>query len=1250
MGSDRARITYDEKRKYKRVVAQQGRAIIEADLNEAQEILTEDARKEALDVIGAAGTPDNGYAVSSPSAGQIKVGKGTMYLGGNRLTLESDVLLSNQPEWLDNTGAAPSPLPDAEIVALLVTEQEVSAEEDRALREVALGGPDTAQRTRLVQSFMRAPLDAQHKKSCEAAMDSMGSTPLAVGRDYDGSTGSVYPTCKLKAHFTTTQGGLCEPISKAGYLGADNVLVRVQVSAPDKIVWALDNGSLLYRLGSIAVDTNASPHQLTVTLASRPVDVFHAPRIGQTVELLRARVSLGQGEYIAAPTGVMTKVIGYDDEALALTLEGDVDAGYEADGDGGRLFARLWEDELEVTLNHAITLGTTGLDVTLMGSELATGAYWIMALRPGAPDQVFPKAFLGAAGVSPNGPRQWLCPLGIIDWGANGVGTLLHDCRKKFDNLVELTARPYGFFSIGVSPIEVSGSKLQDLLDNIKLDVPPLQKVTIGFQPGIYELTAPLVLGPEHAGLILEGSGGAAVITVAPGSEQAFLHGLVVLDGATDVSITGFTFAMSPVGLMSAHGRLAGVPADDLYLSSNGAIDLRGLESAVGMRVIGGSARVRDCTFDFSNIAPPSTGQTIFAAGILTNGQVDSLVVERCELTGPSRGSTTWGAALQSFGVVVAPTTFITSSVGSIQAGRVSASVAELTIHECRFDGLTAASLVHGSAPRISVCSNVINRCHSGFWLVPTSVLGTGALAMRNAAASLPSLVDGPGASGVESALGGLLADPLLTSGGALARALPLDSAHYPLSTTQALTSLDQTSLQGMLVAVESALSASTTTAAIASLPRSIRIEGNQFMGPATSSAYATSGSRAAFLVWDDGWVTNGMLETSVTLGSNWIVGLSDFAMVALVGTRWCAAGGNTIRNLSAAMTGSPHSLVIIPPLGGATAESAIAGNTFTAPSLLPKRATAGGLPTVPWSFFNMEDGAGNANGGSTGGGGGGTTGLAAPITFDSTFQSPLITQPQRAGTGTNAGVQLRIQGQQGQQSVGTSVNNDGGSVSIEGGAPGTGGAAGTGNQGAARLASNVYHVEASSQGITFELGQADRTTHLTGPVRLTSAGADVLQMRAYDEGTSLTPGLLSPTALMLGAGYGSVSIRIDPTLGIRFKGRDALVEGIPFRHQKNTVSSTNGVVQIDLSKGNLHDIALTENTHFTLLGVSADMRFELRVRQTYPPGGYTVTWDSNFVFAASTDGDPSAQGITIYDFSVDSLNKARCVHTKKGL
>jgi hypothetical protein len=55
MGSDRARDRFDNQRQYRRVVRQQGRLVLDADINEAQRILAGDMRRGVSDVVGPCG-------------------------------------------------------------------------------------------------------------------------------------------------------------------------------------------------------------------------------------------------------------------------------------------------------------------------------------------------------------------------------------------------------------------------------------------------------------------------------------------------------------------------------------------------------------------------------------------------------------------------------------------------------------------------------------------------------------------------------------------------------------------------------------------------------------------------------------------------------------------------------------------------------------------------------------------------------------------------------------------------------------------------------------------------------------------------------------------------------------------------------------------------------------------------------------------------------------------------------------------
>src|SRR5437868_11354052 len=113
MGIDRARNSYDAKRQYRSVVAQQGRVTLEADANEAELIRTIETRAELIDIIGPTGTPDSGFAIQVSPTGVAAVpwsfsfDAGTIYVGGLRVenaeirTYEGQ----KQAEWVD----APDP-------------------------------------------------------------------------------------------------------------------------------------------------------------------------------------------------------------------------------------------------------------------------------------------------------------------------------------------------------------------------------------------------------------------------------------------------------------------------------------------------------------------------------------------------------------------------------------------------------------------------------------------------------------------------------------------------------------------------------------------------------------------------------------------------------------------------------------------------------------------------------------------------------------------------------------------------------------------------------------------------------------------------------------------------------------------------------------------------------------------------------------------------------------------------------------
>jgi hypothetical protein len=550
MPSDRARVSHDPSRQYRSVVAQQGRVTLEADVNEAQAIAGEQLRADALDIVGPQGTPDNGYEVTSKAGGHqqfdFNVGAGTMYIGGVRAVLDSAVEYGNQSEWLDNVNdplwVSPTDLPTShqqgEQIFVLLREQEVSAVEDSALREVALGGPDSAARTRLVQRIVRLPVA---EKTCEEAQKNGEAAWRGRGVQLNPRTLRLEAPIKLKAEYIEPPppDNQCDPVAHGGFLGADNQLIRVQITSYDaqarqgRFVWGFNNASFLYRAN--AVDAQ------TLQLETSPVDGYHAPRANAAVEVLRSAVALGGGDYIAAHSGVvLTPTQAFVPETRRLALPAALPAEYVDATQARPLFLRLWEAEVAFSDGTPVELAATGIRVTLNGSKpsgaLSIGQFWTFAVRPSTPTAIYPQRYLDAA-QPPDGPRLWACPLAILSW-TQRVFQRLDDCRPQFDNLVELTRRPSDCCGVVVKPSQIgTTATLQRILD----DAAERNRV-VYLEPGTYELDEPLKLGSKHSHLVIEGCRDGAVIVARKGSEKNFALGLVILNRANDVTLRRLRF------------------------------------------------------------------------------------------------------------------------------------------------------------------------------------------------------------------------------------------------------------------------------------------------------------------------------------------------------------------------------------------------------------------------------------------------------------------------------------------------------------------------------------------------------------------------------------------------------------------------------------------------------------------------------------------------------------------------------------
>ena len=746
MAADIARTSFDTARAYTGVVPQQGRVTLEAEENEERSILADERRRELLEIVGPGGTPDDGYAVSSASGFDLTIGPGTMYVGGMRVELDAPITYGAQPDWLDHDGDpefVPVPAegsPGNEHVVLVLNETDVTATEDPVLREVALGGPDGAARTRILQRIHRF---ATEGTDCAAALDADEQAWAAAGLTFDPDTMQLASNSRLQVEWDPPPepADPCEPAAMGGYLGAENQTIRVQVAAVDTangtfdLLWGWDNASFLYR---VTPDDSANP---VLTLERSPVDDFHRPRAGQAVQVLRAAADLVTTDatvegYVAALNGeVAVLAAPYDPDTKTVGFPAALPAQYTDADKTPQLYLRVWEALLTGNApGDELTLAGTGLKVVLTvpgGGLPHAGDFWTIAVRPATPDTVLPARLLRTP-QPPDGPRTWACPLAVVGW-SGGALELLDDCRVPFDPLVD---RQGGECCCTVSarPSDATAHGLQALLDRAVEHRDPhnrTRRVTVCLRPGLYELDQPLLLERKHSYLHLEGCGEGVILAAKAGHEQEFAQGLVVLVHTDNVRISGIELRLPQVQA-SAGGIRPQQRELKAFQRPLGAV-YRGLYVSIGIRPVHcAMLEIDHCLFRFtlgdSETSPEQGGpdeRNVFGVGVFAASQCWGLRLERNRfLHEPAhQPDASQGAPVHVLcGLLLVPSLVYRS--GSTRAARELPSGALIRslltrgrIRDNEFTGLTVAVVAFADLGDLRIEDNVIRDCYGGIWL-----------------------------------------------------------------------------------------------------------------------------------------------------------------------------------------------------------------------------------------------------------------------------------------------------------------------------------------------------------------------------------------------------------------------------------------------------------------------------------------------------------------------------------------------------
>jgi hypothetical protein len=249
MKGDFSRLLFDPKKRYRGVLMQMGRVLTDNDHNAEHLIHEYLERTTNHDIIGGSGfpkTPAGQFQVAiGPGGGDLTVGAGHCYVEGLLCETDGASLLQQPQSPYDTTLASITDLAGAGVymVYLDVWERHVTALEDPAIRETALGGPDTTTRVQTVWHLrvMKIGTPGGYQTCANAVFNPIS---LSNGR----MTASV--------DTNPPPPNSCAIVPQTGYRRLENQLYRIEIHRSGKqnagageqqatFKWSRDNGSVV---------------------------------------------------------------------------------------------------------------------------------------------------------------------------------------------------------------------------------------------------------------------------------------------------------------------------------------------------------------------------------------------------------------------------------------------------------------------------------------------------------------------------------------------------------------------------------------------------------------------------------------------------------------------------------------------------------------------------------------------------------------------------------------------------------------------------------------------------------------------------------------------------------------------------------------------------------------------------------------------------------------------------------------------
>ena len=468
MKGDFSRITFDKTNHFRRVLTQQGRVTLDADSNEQVAIFLHYIETLANDLIGPYGAPegiDGGFSltVDPEKKGGFFISKGRYYVDGILVENETNCLYTEQKHYIPSQDdqlqqALDGGKKETLWVYLDVCERHITSIDNDAIREKALGGPDTCTRTEVVWQVKALSLSKiiddlkkQRKKSNSAEPEYVASQSqdaiVELEKYHDGKPANqmsctapltLLPTVSnvsLSVRITpeSENGDNCLTSPDSKYRGLENHLYRVEIhrGGPAGIatfMWSRDNGNVVTR--RLGADGDGF-------MVSNPQG-FEA---GNWVELIDdSRESQGNPGTLVKLAKVEGNTLTIDPASVPRNLEGAINPKIRCwnqteHGDIALIEGAVPVKEKSDNDSAWIDL-EDGIQIQFSSSEgeYRTGDYWLIPARAASGRIEWPmeQNKVGAyKSVRPHGVEHHYAPLGFLNWDSDG-SLSISNCRCTF--------------------------------------------------------------------------------------------------------------------------------------------------------------------------------------------------------------------------------------------------------------------------------------------------------------------------------------------------------------------------------------------------------------------------------------------------------------------------------------------------------------------------------------------------------------------------------------------------------------------------------------------------------------------------------------------------------------------------------------------------------------------------------------------------------------------------------------------------